>query len=73
MWAFRYALACALAVSVIAAESTPVKQAIVSHDGLCGNGVTCSGSMFGQCCGADGKCGSYVTLNRSIPYVLTIL
>lgn len=30
-----------------------------SHDGTCGNGVSCSGSMFGGCCSSFGYCGSY--------------
>ncbi|KAH7135758.1 Cupredoxin [Dendryphion nanum] len=29
-----------------------------SHDGTCGNGVSCAGSMFGGCCSASGQCGS---------------
>ena len=29
-----------------------------SHDGNCGNGVSCAGSFFGGCCNAAGKCGS---------------
>ncbi len=30
----------------------------VSADGACGNGVTCLGSNWGQCCSAHGYCGS---------------
>lgn len=29
----------------------------VSSDGACGNGVTCLGSAFGDCCSAHGFCG----------------
>ncbi len=29
----------------------------VSSDGACGNGVTCLGSTFGDCCSAHGFCG----------------
>ncbi|KAF1347068.1 glycosyl hydrolase family 61-domain-containing protein, partial [Delphinella strobiligena] len=29
-----------------------------STDGSCGNGVTCAGSTFGNCCSAAGYCGS---------------
>ncbi|KAK3307210.1 carbohydrate-binding module family 18 protein [Chaetomium strumarium] len=30
----------------------------VSTDGTCGDGVTCAGSRFGNCCSAHGFCGS---------------
>ncbi|KAL8372365.1 hypothetical protein RB595_001930 [Gaeumannomyces hyphopodioides] len=30
----------------------------VSDDGTCGNGVTCMGSEFGNCCSSSGWCGS---------------
>ncbi|KAF2468474.1 uncharacterized protein BDR25DRAFT_231537 [Lindgomyces ingoldianus] len=30
----------------------------ISHDGLCGHGVSCLGSMFGNCCSKYGFCGS---------------
>ena len=30
----------------------------VSVDGLCGSGITCSGSTWGQCCSLHGYCGS---------------
>jgi len=29
----------------------------VSNDGTCGNGITCQGSRFGDCCSAHGWCG----------------
>ncbi|KAH6683982.1 hypothetical protein B0J14DRAFT_466527, partial [Halenospora varia] len=35
---------------------TPVLK--ISIDGSCGNGVTCSGSVFGNCCSKYGYCGS---------------
>lgn len=38
----------------------------VSRDGNCGSGVTCRGSMFGGCCSASGKCGSYVSLTTLV-------
>ena len=31
---------------------------VVSVDGPCGNGVTCKGSAFGNCCSSSGYCGS---------------
>jgi len=30
----------------------------VSRDGTCGNGVTCAGSRWGECCSGHGYCGS---------------
>ncbi|KAK3899660.1 carbohydrate-binding module family 18 protein [Staphylotrichum tortipilum] len=50
------------------ADSAPVSSAAppastgpsglkVSSDGACGNGVTCLGSSFGDCCSAHGFCG----------------
>jgi len=30
----------------------------VSQDGTCGNGITCVGSEFGNCCSTSGICGS---------------
>lgn len=29
-----------------------------SRDGTCGTDVTCTGSSYGSCCGADGMCGT---------------
>ncbi|KAK7179692.1 multicopper oxidase [Paraphaeosphaeria sporulosa] len=54
---FSYLTGVAL-VGLVSAQTTLE----VSHDGNCGNDVTCRGSMFGGCCSASGKCGSYVTL-----------
>ena len=34
------------------------KIPIVSQNGACGNGVTCLGSVFGNCCSKNGYCGS---------------
>ncbi|TAQ90891.1 hypothetical protein B7494_g778 [Chlorociboria aeruginascens] len=36
--------------------STPISSTI-SNDGSCGNGVTCFGSIFGDCCSASFSCG----------------
>ncbi|KAK4182532.1 hypothetical protein QBC35DRAFT_546938 [Podospora australis] len=33
-------------------------QQFISTDGTCGNGVTCSGSRYGNCCSQFGFCGS---------------
>lgn len=30
----------------------------VSSNGACGNGITCQGSAFGDCCSQNGYCGS---------------
>ncbi|KAJ6019714.1 hypothetical protein N7522_001781 [Penicillium canescens] len=34
----------------------PVSTPVVSTDGSCGVGVTCTGSTFGSCCSSAGKC-----------------
>ncbi|KAF9700228.1 hypothetical protein EKO04_001632 [Ascochyta lentis] len=44
--------------ALVAAQVAPVRELDVSHDGSCGNGVTCLGSAFGGCCNASGQCGS---------------
>lgn len=31
---------------------------VTSTDGACGNGITCTGSSFGECCSTYGWCGS---------------
>jgi hypothetical protein len=36
----------------------PAAGLAVSEDGSCGNGVTCQGSTFGDCCSQYGFCGS---------------
>ncbi|KAF1344879.1 glycoside hydrolase superfamily [Delphinella strobiligena] len=40
-------------------EQDPCRAQTVSTDGSCGtyNGLTCAGSMFGQCCSIYGYCG----------------
>ncbi|KAK3294214.1 carbohydrate-binding module family 18 protein [Chaetomium fimeti] len=38
-------------------SSTPA-DLVVSPDGSCGQGVTCTGSRYGDCCSAHGFCGS---------------
>jgi hypothetical protein len=38
-------------------SSTPAGL-VVSPDGNCGQGVTCAGSRYGDCCSAHGFCGS---------------
>ncbi|KAK4125782.1 carbohydrate-binding module family 18 protein [Parathielavia appendiculata] len=40
--------------------STSPSNLQVSTDGSCGQGVTCAGSRFGDCCSAHGFCGSTV-------------
>lgn len=42
--------------ATLAVEYSPVTG--VSQDGLCGSGVTCVGSGYGNCCSVDGICGS---------------
>jgi hypothetical protein len=59
MKSFTQALTWVLAGSaLVAAQVAPVRELAVSHDGACGNGVTCLGSAFGGCCSASGQCGS---------------
>ena len=59
MKSFTQALIRVLAGSaMVAAQVAPVKELEVSHDGSCGNGVTCLGSAFGGCCSASSQCGS---------------
>ncbi|KAF2874488.1 multicopper oxidase-domain-containing protein [Massariosphaeria phaeospora] len=50
---FKYALAVTSCLVVVTGLETEL-----SHDGTCGNGVSCMGSMFGGCCSASGKCGA---------------
>ena len=40
------------------ASATATVTLVGSVDGSCGNGVTCVGSTFGNCCSASGYCGS---------------
>ncbi|KAI1815877.1 carbohydrate esterase family 4 protein [Poronia punctata] len=40
--------------------SSPTSTLVVSTDGNCGNGVTCQGSRFGNCCSGNGYCGASV-------------
>ncbi|KAH8194847.1 hypothetical protein TruAng_010980 [Truncatella angustata] len=40
------------------ASPTPTGGAVVSEDGDCGNGITCVGSEFGNCCSQYGYCGN---------------
>ncbi|KAI1861368.1 uncharacterized protein JN550_010898 [Neoarthrinium moseri] len=40
--------------------STPTATLRVSNDGLCGTGVTCKGSKYGNCCSENGYCGASV-------------
>ncbi|KAK0621926.1 hypothetical protein B0T17DRAFT_535389 [Bombardia bombarda] len=44
-----------LSTSTISLPTTTPLQ--VTPDGQCGNGLTCLGSTFGQCCSAHGWCG----------------
>lgn len=46
--------------SLVTADVVPIKLPALSRDGKCGSslGLTCLGSQFGGCCGADGRCGS---------------
>ncbi|KAF2494641.1 hypothetical protein BU16DRAFT_573046 [Lophium mytilinum] len=53
MRVLNWSLAFAVAAAIPALAST-------SHDGSCGNGVSCMGSNFGNCCGPDNKCGASV-------------
>jgi len=39
-----------------ASPTTPAVQ--VSDDGSCGDGLTCAGSLYGQCCSQHGFCGT---------------
>ena len=43
---------------VSSAASSGQSYLSVSEDGSCGNGVTCKGSSFGDCCSSHGYCGS---------------
>ena len=40
------------------ASSPPTTPLQFSSDGTCGNGFSCAGSNFGNCCSAAGYCGS---------------
>ena len=47
----------------VAAQNLPTSSATpptvrVSDDGSCGNGLTCAGSLYGQCCSQHGFCGA---------------
>jgi hypothetical protein len=37
---------------------TPSPNLQISTDGTCGNGITCAGSHWGQCCSEHGYCGN---------------
>ncbi|KAI0550257.1 carbohydrate esterase family 4 protein [Xylaria curta] len=39
---------------------TPTSTLTVSIDGNCGSGVTCQGSVFGNCCSVNGYCGASI-------------
>lgn len=39
-------------------QPAPIMPLRISNDGSCGNGVSCVGSTFGDCCSAHGYCGS---------------
>ncbi|TLD21132.1 hypothetical protein PspLS_09238 [Pyricularia sp. CBS 133598] len=43
--------------STVTNSTSPSSQQ-VSLDGTCGNGITCQGSGFGDCCSPNGWCGS---------------
>ncbi|TLD08857.1 uncharacterized protein PgNI_07788 [Pyricularia grisea] len=43
--------------STVTNSTSPSSQQ-VSLDGTCGNGITCLGSSFGDCCSPSGWCGS---------------
>ncbi|KAI5928687.1 carbohydrate-binding module family 18 [Camillea tinctor] len=40
--------------------SAPTSTMDVSEDGTCGDGVTCAGSSFGNCCSVNGWCGASI-------------
>lgn len=42
-------------------DVSEVAMATISTDGTCGNGVTCEGSSYGNCCSEYGFCGSSIT------------
>ncbi|KAI1268517.1 carbohydrate esterase family 4 protein [Xylariaceae sp. FL1019] len=42
------------------ATSTPTSTLQVSTDGVCGNGVTCQGSVYGNCCSENSYCGASI-------------
>lgn len=44
--------------SITSASTVQTNALTVSTDGSCGNGVTCKGSDFGDCCSSHGYCGS---------------
>ncbi|KAI9050847.1 hypothetical protein LZ554_004966 [Drepanopeziza brunnea f. sp. 'monogermtubi'] len=48
----------ALASSVVSPAPIPSPTPIISNDGTCGNGVTCTGSGFGTCCSQYNYCGN---------------
>lgn len=47
--------------SILAPERVDIDTtASISTDGSCGNGFTCSDSVYGDCCGSDSVCGSTI-------------
>ncbi len=44
--------------STTSSHPSPTPTQVISTDGACGNGVTCLGSSFGNCCSSSGFCGS---------------
>ncbi|KAI6376071.1 hypothetical protein MCOR25_002886 [Pyricularia grisea] len=46
------------ATSSSSASASPSGGLVISTDASCGNGITCQGSSFGNCCSLHGWCGS---------------
>ncbi|OIW33136.1 hypothetical protein CONLIGDRAFT_695511 [Coniochaeta ligniaria NRRL 30616] len=52
-------IARAIAQDLTSTNASPTSSALqVSNDGSCGAGLTCDGSLYGQCCSEHGFCGN---------------
>lgn len=56
-----YNAACTTSTIEASSSTTSSAGLAVSTDGACGDGVTCEGSVFGNCCSQHGWCGEAST------------
>jgi hypothetical protein len=48
-----------IAHDLTSSSASPTQSPVqISNDGTCGNGLTCAGSVYGQCCSQHGFCGN---------------